>query len=47
MPTSDIDLAASCARADVDEVEKASEELSDTAHRQLVIGLVLSSILGN
>lgn len=33
-PTSDIDLAVSCTRVDVGEVEKALEDLSDTARRQ-------------
>lgn len=33
-PTSDIDLAVSCARADVGEVEKALDGLSDTVRRR-------------
>ncbi|MCA1708225.1 MAG: MarR family transcriptional regulator [Actinobacteria bacterium] len=33
-PTSDIDLAVSCARADVSEVEKALNDLSDGTRRQ-------------
>lgn len=33
-PTSDIDLAVTCARADVAEVEKALDDLSDVARRR-------------
>jgi predicted nucleotidyltransferase len=33
-PTSDIDLAVSCARADANEVEKALNDLSDVTRRQ-------------